>query len=218
MQDWLIHFWNHLHTAAGLLETIQTGGLILLFIIIFSETGLLVGFFLPGDSLLVTAGVLTIQNGDRPALFDPWLLTALLIIAAILGNQLGWWLGNKYGHRVADRPDTWLIKKKHLNAARVYFSENGASSLLLARFIPILRTFVPFAAGMGEMEFRHFLKYNIIGACLWIGSLIWIGHFIGGTALADELHKVILIVVFVSFLPLLWKIAKTFLANFNRNP
>ena len=218
MQDWLIHFWNHLHTAAGLLETIQTGGLILLFIIIFSETGLLVGFVLPGDSLLVTAGVLTIQNGDRPALFDPWLLTALLIVAAILGNQLGWWLGNKYGHRVADRPDTWLIKKKHLNAARVYFSENGASSLLLARFIPILRTFVPFAAGMGEMKLSHFLKYNIIGACLWIGSLIWIGHFIGGTTLADELHKVILIVVFVSFLPLLWKIAKSFLANFNRNP
>lgn len=218
MQEWLIHFWNNLHTASGLLETIQTGGLVLLFIIIFSETGLLVGFFLPGDSLLVTAGVLTIQNGDRPAIFNPWVLTILLIVAAVLGNQLGWWLGSKYGHRVATQPDSWLIKKKHLHAAHKYFNENGASSLLLARFIPILRTFVPFAAGMGEMRFGHFLKYNIIGAFLWIGSLIWTGHFIGGTALADQLHKVILIVVFVSFLPLIWKIGKGLLPKLNRNP
>ena len=210
MQEWLIQFWNHLHTSAGLLETIQTGGMVLLFIIIFSETGLLAGFFLPGDSLLVTAGVLTIQNGDRPALFNAWLLSGLLIVAAILGNQLGWWLGNKYGHRVAERPDSWLIKKKHLKSAHEYFTQNGASSLVLARFVPILRTFVPFAAGMGEMEFFTFLKYNIIGAILWIGSLIGLGHFIGGTALADQLHKVILIVVVVSFLPLLWKVVKRF--------
>lgn len=218
MQDSLIDFWNHLHTAQGLLETIQTGGMVLMFIIIFCETGLLAGFFLPGDSLLVTAGVLTIQNGDRPALFDPWHLTFLLILAAVSGDQLGRWLGSKYGHRVAARPDTWLIKKKHLQAAHEYFAQNGPSALILARFIPILRTFVPFAAGMGEMNAFQFLKYNIIGAIIWIGSLIWLGHFIGGTALADQLHKVILIVVFVSFLPLAWKIGKNFLPKFNRNP
>lgn len=218
MQEWLVQFWDHLHTASGLLETIQMGGLVLLFVIIFSETGLLVGFFLPGDSLLVTAGVLTIQNGDRPALFNPWYLCLLLIVAAVLGNQLGWWLGKKYGHRVAERRDSWLIKKKHLHAAHDYFAKNGASSLILARFIPIFRTFVPFAAGMGEMKFVHFLKYNIIGAILWIGSLVWIGHFIGGTALADQLHKVILIVVLVSVLPLIWKASKGFLTQFNGKP
>lgn len=210
MQEWLVHFWNHLHSSAGLLETIQTGGLVLLFIIIFSETGLLVGFFLPGDSLLVTAGVLTVQNGDRPILFNLWFITALLIIAAVMGNQLGWWLGNKYGHRVAHRPDSWLIKKKHLESAHEYFTQNGASSLILARFIPILRTFVPFAAGMGEMNPIVFLKYNFIGAILWIGSLIGLGHFIGQTALAEQLHNVIIIVVAISFLPVLWKITKRF--------
>jgi membrane-associated protein len=213
MFEWLTHFWYHLHNTEGLKETIQMGGIALLFLIIFTETGLLVGFFLPGDSLLVTAGVLSATNGDRVALFDPWTLCFFLIIAAVLGDQTGWWLGNKYGHRVMERPDGWLVKKKHIHEAHEYFTKGGAFSIVLARYVPILRTFVPFVAGMGEMPYTQFFRWNVIGGILWITSLIWLGHWIGGTPLADKLHKVILIVIVVSFIPLIWKIGKRFLTS-----
>jgi membrane-associated protein len=206
MLEGLVDLWKHLHTADGLKELIQTGGLLVLFLIIFSETGLLIGFFLPGDSLLVTAGVLSIANKDRPAYFDIFTLTVLLIIAAVIGNQLGWWLGKHFGKRVENKPDGWLLKKKYIEEADVYFRENGSLSLVIARFIPIMRTFVPFVAGMAHMSSMRFLKWNIIGAILWITSLVEIGHFIGQTELADSLHNVIIIVILISFLPLAWKI------------
>ena len=211
MLEGLIDFWKHLHTADGLKELIQTGGLLVLFVIIFSETGLLVGFFLPGDSLLVTAGVLCTTNQERAAIFDFWTLIGLLIVAAIMGNQLGWWLGKNFGKRVENKPDGWLFKKKYIEEADVHFKENGSLSLVIARFIPIMRTFVPFVAGMAHMPGIRFLKWNIIGAVIWITSLVGIGYFIGQTELADNLHKIILLVILISFLPLAWKIIRRLL-------
>jgi len=211
MFEGLIDFWNHLHTAKGLQELIQTGGLLVLFIIIFSETGLLVGFFLPGDSLLVTAGALSVSTNNRQAYFDLWILIGLLILAATIGNQLGWWLGKNFGKRVEKKPDGWLFKKKYIEEADLHFKENGSLSLVIARFIPIMRTFVPFVAGMAHMPGMRFLKWNIIGAVLWISSLVGIGHYIGQTEFADSLHKVIILVIVISFLPLAWKIIRRLL-------
>jgi membrane-associated protein len=208
MFEGLIDFWNHLHTAKGLQELIQTGGLLVLFIIIFSETGLLVGFFLPGDSLLVTAGALSVSTNNRQAYFDLWILIGLLILAATIGNQLGWWLGKNFGKRVEKKPDGWLFKKKYIEAADVHFKENGSLSLVIARFIPIMRTFVPFVAGMAHMPGMRFLKWNVLGAIIWITSLVGIGHYIGQTEFADSLHKVIILVIVISFLPLAWKIIR----------
>ena len=218
MLEGLIDFWKHLHTADGLKELIQTGGLLVLFVIIFSETGLLVGFFLPGDSLLVTAGALSVSTNNRPAYFEVWTLIGLLIIAAIIGNQLGWWLGKNFGKRVENKPDGWLFKKKYIEEADVHFKENGSLSLVIARFIPIMRTFVPFVAGMAHMPGIKFLKWNVVGAIIWITSLVGIGHFIGQTEFADSLHKVIILVVVVSFLPLAWKIIRRLLKPGTQEP
>lgn len=213
MNDWLADFWTHLHSAEGLRQIILAGGIGVMCLIVFSETGLLAGFFLPGDSLLVTAGVLSATSGDRVALFSPVAVSIALTAAAILGNQTGYWLGRKFGRRTENRPDSWFFKRRHLESARTYFAEKGPLSLVLARFVPILRTFVPFAAGMGAMPARAFLRWNIIGGVLWVNSLVWLGHAIGGTPLADELHKIILIVVAVSFLPVVWGVAKKALTS-----
>lgn len=213
MESWLSDFWSHLHSAEGLRQTIQAGGIGLMCLIIFAETGLLAGFFLPGDSLLVTAGVLTIANGDRPAYFDPWMVTGTLTVAAIIGDQTGYWLGRKYGKVMEAKPDSWWFKRRHLVAARDYFAEKGPLAIVLARFVPLLRTFVPFAAGMGDMPAGRFLRWNILGGILWINSLVWLGHWLGGTPLADQMHKVILIVIVVSFIPVVWTAAKRLLTS-----
>jgi len=213
IESWLSEFWSHLYTEKGLKQTIEMGGLGLMCLIIFAETGLLAGFFLPGDSLLVAAGVLSIANGDRPAYFSPWELTAALTVASIIGDQTGYWLGRKYGHAMEAKPDSWWYKRRHLQAARDYFAEKGPLAIVLARFVPLMRTFVPFAAGMGEMAPTRFLSWNILGGILWINSLVWLGHYLGGTPLADQLHKVILIVIVVSFIPVVWTAAKRLLTS-----
>ena len=213
MESWLSDFWSHLYTEKGLKQTIEMGGLGLMCLIIFAETGLLAGFFLPGDSLLVAAGVLSIANGDRPAYFSPWELTAALTVASIIGDQTGYWLGRKYGHAMEAKPDNWWFKRKHLTAARDYFAEKGPLAIVLARFVPLMRTFVPFAAGMGDMPAGRFLRWNTLGGILWINSLVWLGHWLGGTPLADQLHKVILIVIVVSFIPVVWTAAKRLLTS-----
>jgi len=218
MLEGLSEFWNYLHTAEGLTKLIQTGGLLVLFLIIFSETGLLAGFFLPGDSLLVTAGVLSVATNDRPAYFDVWTLMGVLIVAAISGDQLGWWLGKNFGKRVEGKPDGWFFKKKYIQEADEHFRDNGSVSLVVARFIPIMRTFVPFVAGMAHMPVLRFLKWNIIGAFIWITSLVGLGHFIGPTPLADELHKVIILIIIISLLPLAWKIMRRLLKPGTQEP
>ena len=211
MEQALADFWSQLHSAEGLKRTIESGGLALMFAIIFAETGLLAGFFLPGDSLLVTAGVLSVANGGRPELFDPWTVSLLLTVAAVAGDQTGYWLGRKYGETMAGRADTWWYKRRHLDEAHDYFARYGAAAIVLARFVPVMRTFVPFVAGMGSMERGRFVLWNSLGGVLWVWSLVWLGRLIGGTPLADKLHKVILIVVAVSLLPLAWAFAKRLL-------
>lgn len=193
-------------------QLIRVGGIPAMTFIVFAETGLLFGFFLPGDSMIVIAGIFTSDNkvSGGQALMDPWVLSGCLIAAAIIGNETGRWLGLKFGERVEGWSDGWLYKRRYLEATRAYYAEKGATSLVLARFLPIIRTFIPFVAGMGRMPAGRFFVWNVIGAVVWIGSLVGLGHFIGNTPLADNLGLVIGTVIGLSFLPVVWKLARAY--------
>lgn len=179
---------------------VQAGGYVGLTAIIFSETGLLIGFFLPGDSLLVTAGLLSSQPQFG---LNMWLLGLLLTIAAIVGNTLGYAIGRYTGPRLFTRDDSLLFKKKHLYQAQAFYEKHGGKTLVIARFMPIVRTFVPVVAGLGAMNLRTYTAYNVLGAVLWIWSMLFVGYFLGRYVPGIENHitKVILVVIFVSLLP-----------------
>ena len=185
-------------------------GLVVLALIIYAETGLLAGFFLPGDSLLVTAGIFTVANADRPQLLDLGPTIVVLTVAAILGDATGRLLGARFGSSMRTRPDTWWFKRKHLEAAEAYYRERGGASIVIARYVPILRTFVPFAAGMGGIAPARFMFWNILGAIAWVPPLLLLGHYLGKTSWAEKLHQVILIVIGISLLPLIIGVIRNF--------
>ena len=176
------------------------GGYVGLTIIIFAETGLLVGFFLPGDSLLVTAGLLASQ----PDRFDlnVYALGALLSIASILGNSVGYYIGKITGPRLFRRENSLLFNRKHLERAHAFYERHGGKTIILARFMPIVRTFVPVVAGMGQMQYRRYTVYNI-GGLVWIWSMLFVGYFLGRyiPGIGDHIEIVILVVIFLSILP-----------------
>ena len=179
---------------------VQAGGYVGLTAIIFSETGLLIGFFLPGDSLLVTAGLLSTQPQFG---LNMWLLGLLLTIAAIVGNTVGYAIGRYTGPRLFTRDDSLLFKKKHLYRAQAFYEKHGGKTLVIARFMPIVRTFVPVVAGLGAMNLRTYTAYNVLGAVLWIWSMLFVGYFLGRyiPGVEDHITKVILVVIFLSLLP-----------------
>ena len=206
--DGIVDFIRSLYTTEGLIALIRTGGLVALVAIVFAETGLLVGFFLPGDSLLVTAGILSSAESVGGGIFDPVVLATSLSIAAVAGDQVNFALGRKAGRAVYSRPDGRLIKRRHFEQAHAFYVARGGSAIVLARFVPILRTFVPFVAGVAEMPYRRFAAFNVVGGVLWVVGLVALGYFLGGTPLGAELHRVILVVVGVSLLPLAWSAYK----------
>ena len=188
------------HQLNDIPSLVKAGGYIGLTAIIFAETGLLVGFFLPGDSLLVTAGLLSTQPQFG---LNMWLLGVILTIAAILGNSVGYAIGRFTGPRLFTRDDSLLFKKKHLFRAQTLYEKHGGQILILARFMPIVRTFVPVVAGMAKMNYRAYTAYNVLGAVAWIWSMLFIGYFLGRYIPGVEHHieKVILVVIFISLLP-----------------
>ena len=179
---------------------IQLGGLLAVCVIVFVETGLLVGFFLPGDSLLVTAGVFA-AAGDLN-------VTALLIgasICAVVGDQVGYWIGRRAGAALYRRPDSRVFKRKHLERAHAFYEKYGAKTIVLARFVPIVRTFAPAVAGAAEMTYRRFVVYNVLGGLLWVFSTVLLGYFLGRSVpnIDRHIHIVIAIVIVLSFIPVL---------------
>jgi len=178
---------------------IETAGYIGLFAIIFAESGLFFGFFFPGDSLLFTAGLLASQG-----IFNIWILTASLALAAILGDNVGYWFGAKVGPALFSREDSFFFHKRHLERTRIFYEKYGPQAILLARFIPIIRTFAPIFAGVGNMRYSLFLAYNIAGGILWSVGCTLLGYFLGRALPQSEgyLLPITLIIVVVSILPL----------------
>ena len=212
----MLHWLKELHSAAGISQIIETGGLIALVAIIFAETGLLLGFFLPGDSLLITAGVLANPaNPHHVGILHILQLNVLLALAAIVGNQTGFFLGRKIGQKIWEKPDGRFYKKAHLQEAHRFYETYGGFSVVAARYVPILRTFVPFAAGLARMPYRKFVFWDISGGLLWITSLLWIGYYLGQTPLANRLDKIIVLVVFVSAIPLVVTALKRWIRSRN---
>lgn len=179
---------------------IQYGGLALLLFIIFAETGLFFGFFLPGDSLLFVAGLMS-----GSTLFDVDIVTLnLTIIAAgILGNFVGYYFGKKTGPVLFKRDDSLFFKKKHVNAAKDFYDRYGGMALILGRFIPIIRTFVPIMAGVVSIDFKKFVLYNVTGCIAWVVSMTLSGYFLGRMfpSLQENLEYIVIIIISVSMIP-----------------
>ena len=191
---------------SNLPDLVQWAGIFGLAAIVFSETGLLVGFFLPGDSLLVTAGLFA----ARGYLNIYWLVPALTV-AAICGNALGYLIGRTTGPRIFSRENSLLFNKKHAIRAANFYAKHGRKTIVLAQFMPILRTFAPVVAGVGGMRYREFFLYNVLGAFAWIWSMLGTGYFLGTYIpnIENNIEIVIVVVVFVSVLPAILSGLKT---------
>jgi len=188
------------HQLTNVRELVRVGGYVGLTAIIFAETGLLVGFFLPGDSLIVTAGLLSAQPQFG---LNVYLLGVLLTVAAIIGNTVGYAIGRATGPRLFTRDDSLLFKKKHLYRAHDFYQKHGGRTLIIARFMPIVRTFVPVVAGLGNMPLKAYTAYNVLGAIAWIWSMLFIGHFLGRMVPGIDKHiePMILVIIALSLLP-----------------
>jgi membrane-associated protein len=186
------------HRFSNLPDLVQWAGLFGLTIIVFSETGLLIGVFLPGDSLLVTAGLLAAHG-----YLNVYQLAPVLTIAAIVGNSLGYFIGHATGPRIFNRENSLFFNKKHAIRAHEFEERYGHATIVIAQFIPIIRTFSPVIAGVGEMKFREFVTYNVLGAVAWVWSMLGIGYFLGNYIPGIDRHIeiVVVIVVFISLLP-----------------
>lgn len=184
---------------------IQTIGYIGIFAIIFAETGLLIGFFLPGDSLLFTAGFLASQN-----ILDIWILFPVCVVAAIAGDATGYEIGKHYGRGLFRKPESRLFKPRNLVLAEQFFEKHGGRAIILARFIPFARTFVPVIAGISRMTYRHFASYNVVGALLWGAGLTLVGFFLGHAipSVDTYLLPAIVVILIVSVLPSAYHIWK----------
>ncbi len=185
----------HLDIQSLLLATGYAG----LFCIIFAESGLFFGFFLPGDSLLFTAGLLAAQG-----LLNIMILMPLVVLAAVFGDNTGYWFGTLVGPRLFTREDSFFFDHKHIERSKRFYEMYGARALVLARFIPAVRTFVPIVAGIGSMKYRDFLTYNVIGAILWSTLVLLLGYFLGRTfpAVENYLTPLIILIVVISCMPL----------------
>ena len=178
-------------------ELIVTGSYPVLFGIVFAETGLLMGFFLPGDSLLVTAGILAGQG-----YLDPWTLFGLLSLAAVAGDNTGYWIGRKTGPLVFSRPKSLLFNPRHVQRAERFYLRYGGKTVVIARFVPMVRTFAPVVAGVGRMIYRRYVLFSVMGGILWIGSMTATGYFLGSIPGVNRyLHLIILAVITISFIP-----------------
>jgi len=185
---------------------IDTFGLIGIAVVLFAECGLLVGFFLPGDSLLFTAGLLAAAGRIAPL----WVLLLVLPVAAIAGNLVGWWIGRKAGPAVFRRPDSRLFKADHVDRSQAFFDRHGPRTVLLARFVPVVRTFATVMAGASRMDLRRFALWSALGGVLWAGGLTLLGFWLGQVAVVREhVELFVLGVVALSLLPVVVEVLRT---------
>ena len=191
---------------------VQNGGLYLVLIILFIETGMFFGFVLPGDPLLFISGVIIAGANEALYPFDIEFLNlvfwiSLFIVAATAGNFVGYWFGNKFGYILNKKKDGWLIKQKHIQSAHDFYNKRGGFAIVIARFLPIVRTFAPIVGGMVKMNFKIFAFYNVLGAIIWVTSLTSLGYVLGDRPWAqDNLEWIILAIVLVVTLPVVIKL------------
>jgi membrane-associated protein len=195
MSGSLSHYIHLLFNVQGLIEW---GGTLLVCVIVFIETGFFVGFFLPGDSLLVTAGVFAAAGNLNLAK-----LLLLVPLCAIVGDQIGYWIGRKAGQALYRREDSFVFRKRHLEHAHQFYEKYGGKTVLMARFMPIVRTFCPPVAGAAMMPYGRYVVFDIAGGILWVGSMILSGYFLGSVIpdVGNRIHYVIAAVIFLSLLP-----------------
>jgi membrane-associated protein len=194
----IVHFLRSLYDPDGLKELIRWGGSPLVCVIVFIETGFFVGFFLPGDSLLITAGIFA-AAGVLP-------LSGLLLpvmLCAIVGDQIGYWIGRRAGPALYSREDSLLFRRSHLQRAHEFYEKYGGRAVILARFVPIVRTFCPPVAGAASMPYARYVAFDICGGALWVAAMILGGFFLGRSVpnIGGRIHYVILVVAVVSILP-----------------
>ncbi len=196
--DFILHIDEHL---AELVQQYGFWTLLILFLIIFCETGLVVTPFLPGDSLLFAAGALAAQ---APESLPIWVMIGMLIVAAVLGDSVNYFIGKTVGDRILamKRP---IIRQSHIDKTHEFYEKHGGKTIILARFVPIVRTFAPFVAGLGHMSYRTFFSYNVIGALLWVIPITLAGYFFGGISIIkNNFSIVILFIIFISILPAIY--------------
>ncbi|HEY2993832.1 MAG TPA: VTT domain-containing protein [Methylomirabilota bacterium] len=186
-------------------DLVRWGGYVVLVAIVFVETGLLVGFFLPGDSLLITAGLVAATGA-----LNIWWLNLLLAVAAVVGDSVGYAIGWRAGPRLFTRPKSLLFNPAHIERTRAFYARHGAKTIVIARFVPIVRTFAPVVAGVGQMEYRRFIFYNVAGGVGWVTSLTWAGYLLGQTVpnIGDHIHIVVAVVILLSLIPIVVELVR----------
>lgn len=212
-----------LHSEKHLIWFIENHGVwvyALLFAIIFCETGLVITPFLPGDSLLFAVGAITAQvNSNNEPLIDWRIITPLLLFAAIVGDSVNYSIGKWFGPKVFQRESGRFLKKEYLLKAHAFYEKYGGRAIILARFVPIVRTFAPFVAGVGSMNYGKFFLYNVVGAVLWIGIFIAAGNFFGALPFVQKNMKIVILgIIVVSVLPIVYEIIKAKLEKKTAEP
>lgn len=207
-----------LHTGPTLDMLVNEYGMwfyAILFLIIFCETGLVVTPFLPGDSLLFLAGAIAVRPENDLHIY--WLII-ILIIAAIIGDAVNYMIGRFFGEKLFSNPNSKIFKQEYLTKTNEFYAKHGGKTIVLARFVPIVRTFAPFVAGMGKMSYKHFGFYNIIGGIAWVVIFTILGVFVGGIPWVEKnLEKVVIIIVIVSILPAIFEVVKAKMAGKKEN-
>ncbi|WP_437731512.1 VTT domain-containing protein [Sorangium sp. So ce1335] len=205
----LREFFSRLRELESLLEW---GGYPVLMIIVFAETGLLIGFFLPGDSLLVTAGVLVNAGLINPLNLTNFqnllLMNVTLMAMAIIGDAVGFSIGRRAGPKIFTREQSLLFRKDHLIATQKFYEKHGGKTIILARFMPFARTFAPVVAGVGQMAYRRFAIFNVVGGVLWVSSMTFLGYFLGKVFDAKQIERVVYLIIFISVAPVIFGAVK----------
>jgi membrane-associated protein len=207
-------FFETLYNVPDLIRMVGVVGVAF---IVFSETGLMVGFFLPGDSLLVTAGVLTAGGFLTMPVYT---LIPILIVAAIVGDATGYWIGARAGQALYSRPDSLLFRREHLIKTRKFYEKHGGKTIIIARFMPVARTFAPVVAGAAGMTYRRFAMFNVVGGIGWVTSMTLTGYLLGSVVpdIEKRIHYVVAIVIFLSLLPAIISITRSKLQNRSKSP
>jgi len=210
----LMDLFHKIYDVQGI---VQIGGIALIAAIIFAETGLMIGFFLPGDSLLVTAGIYsTSANPTAAPLFNVVWLNLAVMVAAVVGDTLGYWIGAKAGPKIFTRERSLFFSRKHLLRTKEFYERHGGKTIIIARFVPIIRTFAPVVAGVGNMSYRRFISYNVFGGIGWSLSMTMLGFTLGKIhpQITKQIDKVIIVIIAVSLMPMVI----SWLANRNKKP